>query len=841
MKFPEAYWTLDAETLLSRLGSTHRGISPRQARRRLSAAQLQGKDWHRADTVIRILLNQFRNPLVLILLAASTLSAFMTDWMEAAMVAILVLLSAALGFTQEFVARRAFERLASSVRAQSMVMRGGRSMTIRCDQVVSGDLIVLSAGDLVPADSVVLESVGLAINESVLTGETYPVSKHLTAKASMAPEEGDSKRPNCLWMGTSVDSGHGIAVAVHTGSDTLLGQMSAEVAAREEQSAFSLSMRRLSIFLVQIMTSVVLTVLVSGLLLGKPLGDMVLFAIALAVGLTPEMLPVIMSVMLSHGARRLAAQRVIVRRLNAIETLGAMTVLCTDKTGTLTYGDVTLQDWVDGDGRHSDDLLRVIYQAVRAREGKADALHRAIVKVAESRFIDLPPLPQCDELPFDFDRRRGSVVLQTGVHNRLLVTSGAMHSVLSVCRFMGATTRILTSEDRRRIAERHQRWADQGYRVIGVAMKDGGADLSAGPLVAESDLCFMGILIYFDPPKPDAGQTIQRLRGRGVGLRMITGDDHRAARHAAERVGIPAERVVIGSELDSMSDLELRLVVSDVSVYAEVSPAQKERLIRALRGGGSIVGYLGDGVNDALALNAADVGISVSNAVDVARESSDFVLLRKELEIICDGIDEGRKTFTNTLTYIRASTSSNFGNMLSMAIMAITLPFLPLLPAQILLNNLLADLPAIGVASDRVAESTRKHPLRMDINSIRNFMIVFGLISVVFDLLIFFVLLHFTVSSVAEMRTAWFVESLLSQLIALVIIRTPLPLWRSRPSTPLAVLLVGVAIAAMGLPYVLWAEPFAFTPLALPLMGVVVGLVVLYALTLEGAKRFYRW
>ena len=841
MRSPDAYWTLDSEALLSRLGSTRRGISPRQARRRLSTARLHGRDWHQADTAIRILLNQFRNPLVLILLAASSLSAFMTDWMEAAMVAILVLLSAALGFTQEFVARRAFERLASSVRAQSVVMRGGRLITIKCDQVVPGDLIVLSAGDLVPADSVVLESAGLVVNESVLTGETYPVSKHATTEASMASEKGDTKQPNCLWMGTSVDSGHGVAVAVYTGSDTLLGQMSAAVAAREEQSTFSLSMRRLSIFLVRIMTFVVLVVLVIGLLLGKPLSDMLLFAIALAVGLTPEMLPVIMSVMLSHGARRLATQGVIVRRLSAIETLGVMTVLCTDKTGTLTYGDVSLQDWVDQDGLHSDELLQIIYQAVRVQTGKADALQRAILMAAERCFTDLPPLPKCGELPFDYDRRRGSVVLQTGAYDRMLVTSGALHSVLDVCRFMGSTARILTSEDRRRVAELHQRWADQGCRVIGVAMKDKGVHLSSDPSAVESDLCFMGTLVFFDPPKPDAGRTIQRLQGRGVSLRMITGDDHRAARHAAKQVGIPADRVVTGSDLDSMSDLELRLVVSDVSVYAEVSPAQKERLIRSLRGCGSIVGYLGDGVNDALALNAADVGISVSNAVDVARESSDFVLLRKELQIICDGIDEGRKTFANTLTYIRASTSSNFGNMLSMAIMAIALPFLPLMPAQILLNNLLADLPAVGVASDRVAESTLEHPPRMDINSIRNFMIVFGLISVVFDLLIFFVLLHFTASSVAEIRTAWFVESLLSQLIALMIIRTSLPLWRSRPSTPLAVLLIGVAIVAIGFPYVPWADAFALTPLEWPLMGLVVGLVALYAITLESAKRFYRW
>lgn len=829
-----AYWAQDSWALLMALGTSEAGLSDREARRRLRLASPAFWLGRGRGSALTLFLKQFKNPLVLILVFASTVSIVAADWVEAGVVLSIVVASTVLAFTQEFSANRSFERLASRVRVVAVVMRNGLERKIPADQVVPGDVLVLTAGCLIPADCVILSAERLYVNQATLTGESFPVHKE---PGRLAVDTVLGNRCNCVYMGSSVESGQARALAVGTAQDTVFGQISEQLALNVGPTEFERGVRGFGQLLMRTMLIVVMFVLIINLFRGKPAIDTLMFSLALAVGLTPELLPAIVSVMLAHGARHLARRGVIVRKLNAIESLGGMTVLCTDKTGTLTQGTAALHAALDINGQASDQVLRLAVLNASFQLGLENPIDQAIRDAGKRAGVDIAGVRKWDEIPLDFDRKCVSVIVGEDAQGGLLIAKGAFDQILSRCVSIGDPAIPLDPQAQRRVLDMHAAWTAQGFRILGLATRL--ADQLHRPALPEDEqnLCLRGLLCLVDQPKSDTQKMIRELRARGVELKMITGDDDHVAHHIAQAVDLPCERVVTGAMIARLSDQALIHVVAKAQVFAEVDPNQKERIVRALQKTGAVVGFLGDGVNDALALHTADIGISVNNAVDVAREASDFVLLKKELRLICDGIDEGRRTFANTMKYILSTTSANFGNMISMGAISVFLPFLPLLPSQVLLNNFLSDIPAAALAGDRVDRQWVAKPHRFDTAFIRNYMILFGLISVCFDFLLFAVLWWAVNLSTDQFRTAWFIESLLTELAVLLVIRSMMPLHQSRPSTMLLVLTLAVAALALALPYLAIGQTFELVPLPGWLIAGIAVITAVYAITVELLKR----
>ncbi len=668
----------------------------------------------------------------------------------------------------------------------------------------------------------------------MLTGETFPVEKK---PGLVAQQASLSERSNSVFMGTSVSSGTARMLVVQTGTATVFGQIAGKLALRPALTEFERGLHRFGYLLTRVMLVMVVIVLAINMLMHKPPMDSLLFALALAVGLTPELLPAIVSITLSHGAKRMAKLGVIVRKLNAIENLGGMDVLCTDKTGTLTLGVVQLDAAFDAQGVASDPVLRQAAINAHFQSGLVNPLDEAVLRAAGA--TDLASVRKVDEIPYDFVRKCLSVVVvDHGVCK--LITKGALDKVLALCDSCGAQASALDDAQRVRIHALFENWSAQGFRVLGVASKPVDERQEPYSRADETGLNFEGFLLFMDPPKADVRQTIADLAQRGVQLKIITGDNALVAQHVAEAVGLNTGRVVTGRALNDMGDEALLHMAKEAVVFAEVDPNQKERIILALQKTGHVVGYMGDGINDALALRAADVGISVDTAVDVAKDAADFVLLSKDLGILSQGIDEGRVTFANTLKYILATISANFGNMFSMAAASVFLPFLPLLASQTLLNNFMADIPATTIAGDRVDPEWVAKPRHWDTVFIRNYMVVFGLISSVFDFLTFGVLLWVFHAAPQEFRTGWFIESLMTELVIALVVRTRRPFYRSRPSPWLLGTSVAVLILALAMPYLPGVAIFGFVPLPAPLMLGVVGLTLAYVVVVELAKKqFY--
>ncbi|MDD2925421.1 magnesium-translocating P-type ATPase [Rhodoferax sp.] len=834
---PEVYWSLAPDQLMAALGSSAAGLSPREAAHRLQHNGPQTLQTHQQTTALGLLASQFKNPLVLILLVASVISLVAAEWVDAAVVLAIVLGSTVLGFAQEYVAGNAIARLRSKVTIHSTVLRDGQPHTLPSHQVMPGDVVLLSAGSLIPADGVVLQARDCFVNQAVLTGETFPVEKRpgaVAAKASLA------ERANCVFMGTSVSSGTAQVLVTQTGQATVFGQIAGKLALRPPMTEFERGIQRFGYLLTRVMLVMVLAVLAINIFLAKPPIASLLFALALAVGLTPELLPAIVSITLSHGAKRMARLGVIVRRLNSIENLGSMDVLCTDKTGTLTAGVVQLDAALDPAGQTSAGVLRLAGLNAQFQSGLANPLDDAVLAAVRQAGLDLGALHKVDEIPYDFGRKCLSVVVTDTNGRCTLITKGALDKVLALCTHAGDDATALDAARRADIEARFEAWSGQGYRVLGVASRPVPARSDPYSRSDEAQLCFAGFLLFMDPPKADARQTVIDLAQRGVQLKIITGDNHKVARHVAQAVELPVVRVMTGRELNALGDGALMHAAARTTVFAEVDPNQKERIILALQKTGHVVGYMGDGINDALALHTADVGISVDTAVDVAKDAADFVLLRKDLGILRLGIDEGRMTFANTLKYIMTTISANFGNMFSMALASLFLPFLPLLASQILLNNFLSDIPAAAIASDRVDKAWVARPRRWDTRFIRDYMVVFGLLSSVFDLLTFAALLWLFQAAPEEFRTGWFIESLLTELVVALVVRTRGPFYRSRPGRLLLGSTVLMMALALMMPYLPFSAIFGFVPLPAPLLLGMIGLTLAYVLAVELAKKqFY--
>jgi Mg2+-importing ATPase len=692
----------------------------------------------------------------------------------------------------------------------------------------------------VPADCLLLEARDLYASQAALTGETLPAEKQPGCAAATATI---ADRDNCVFLGTSIRSGTASALVVRTGHATAMGQIAHSVARRPPETEFERGLRQFGEELVRIMVLIVLAVLTVNVVLERPGMDSLLFAMALAVGLSPEMLPAILAITLAHGAIKLSRQGVIVRHPGAIENLGSMDVLCCDKTGTLTRGSVDLDRALGCDGQADVGVLELAFLNASLQTGLANALDEAIVAAGEAARIDAGHAQKCDEIPYDFSRKRLSVVVQDGASGAVsMITKGALVEVLGVCdrALLDGAERPLDDALRKRFAALFAGWSGEGFRVLGLAEKRLPPAERYSP-ADETAMLFRGFLLFLDPPEPQVAGTLQALGELGVSVKMITGDNRLVAAHVARAVGMDASRVICGAEITTMKDEALCLLARDTAVFAEIEPNQKERIVRALQHGRRVVGYLGDGINDAPALHTADVGISVDSAVDVARDAADMVLLRHDLDVIRQGIDEGRHTFANTLKYIFITTSANFGNMVSMAAATLFLPFLPMLAAQILLNNLLSDIPALSIAGDNVDREWESTPHRWDIGFIRNFMIVFGLTSALFDLLTFGILWLLVGDTPDLFRTGWFVESLLTELLVLFVMRTYRPFYRSRPGRMLVVLTLVVIALTLVLPYLPLVGLLGFAPLPPAVLASVLAVAALYVAASEGVKRaFYR-
>ena len=834
---PADYWSITPANLLSTLKSTEKGLAQQEVEQRLKQYGPNALEKRQRATALILFLSQFKSPLVLILIFAAIISAFVGEWTDASIVIAVVLGSTILGFVQEYNASNAVEKLRSRVTIKSNVLRDGQPKLIPSEQIVPGDVAVLSAGSLIPADGIILSAKDFFVNQAVLTGETFPVEKKpeiVAAKASLI------ERTNCVFMGTSVGSGSAQVLIVQTGKATMFGQIAGRLSLHPPQTEFERGIQRFGYMLTQIMSVMVVVVLAINIFLAKPPIDSLLFALALAVGMAPELLPAIISITLAHGAQKMAKRGVIVRRLNSIENFGSMDVLCTDKTGTLTEGVVRLDGALDLTGQPSAAVLRYAYLNAHYQTGMNNPLDEAVNAYAEKSKVEIGSEQKVNEIPYDFVRKRLSVVTSNERGELTLITKGALQQILSVSKNIqtGDKTSPLDASKLAEIEQKYGEWSEKGFRVLGVATKvESRAETYSR--ADESDMTFIGFLLFFDPPKVDVQQVLTDLAKRGVQIKIITGDNQKVARHVAEAVNLPLSGVLTGKQLDELRDEALWHAAERTTLFAEVDPNQKERIIIALQKMGHVVGYMGDGINDAPALYAADVGISVDTAVDVAKEAADFVLLKQDLGILKEGIDEGRITFANTLKYIMTTISANFGNMFSMAGASLFLPFLPLLAPQILLNNFLSDIPGTTIASDNVDAEWVAKPRRWDTIFIRNYMILFGLVSSVFDFATFGILLFIFHASPEEFRTGWFIESLLTELVIALVVRTRRVFFRSRPGNLLLISTIIVIIIAIILPYMPINSLFGFIPLPIPLLLAVLGLTLFYVLATEIAKKYF--
>jgi P-type Mg2+ transporter len=839
------YWNLPFDSLLASMKSKPEGIGQDEAAERLHQLGPNTLKTKKKATPLSLLLGQFKSPLILILIFAATLSAFLQEWVDAVIIFSTVLGSALLTFVQEYRASNAIQKLQSRLTIKATVLRDGRQQSIPAEEVVPGDIVVLSAGSLIPADGIVFEARDFFVNQASLTGETFPVEK----KPGVVPADSSlSERTNAVFMGTNVRSGSAKALIIQTGKSTAFGHIAERLTLRPPETEFEHGIHRFGYLLTQIMLFLVILVFAVNIIFQRSVIESFLFAVALAVGLAPELLPAIISLNLSNGAQIMAKEGVLVRRLSSIQNFGSMDVLCTDKTGTLTEGIVKMDAEYDFNGHPSEDVFRHAYLNSIFQSGLPNALDEAIITQGKAHFPDLltsENIGKVDEIPFDFVRKRLSVVVeqsQAGKSAHIMITKGALEKVLDVCAQVrhADQTSPLSSELHGQIVQRFQEYSGHGFRVLGVATRE-MPPLAVYNRDDEHDLTFMGFLLFFDPPKEDIKIVLDELDKLGVKVKVITGDNLLVARHVMELVGVKITEVITGRDLTQMSSEALRQAVDNANLFAEVDPNDKERIIGALKDTGHVVGFMGDGINDAPAIYAADVGISVDKAVDVAKEAADLVLLEPNLEDLRRGIILGRKTFTNTIKYIFTTMSANFGNMFSMAGLSFFLPFLPLLAKQILLNNFLSDFPALTIASDNVDGEMIASPPRWDLRFIRNFMIVFGLLSSLFDYLTFGVLLFVFRTSPEMFRTGWFIESLMTELLIALVVRTRKTIFQSRPGNLLLISTGIVAVIAVVIPYLPFSSYLGFTPLPPVIMLVLAGITTLYIASAEVAKKiFYR-
>ena len=819
---------------LRRLASAQTGLSSAEAARRQATYGPNLLTTHRV-TAFGVFGRQLRNPLLLLLLAAAAISAYTGDTTDGGVIAAIILLSVGLGFFNEYRSEMAVAALHANIRHETVVWRDGRPTRLDVRQLVPGDVVALRVGDLVPADLRLIEATQLECDEAVLTGESVAAGKSVEPRSGGSPVE----LPSCAFMGTVVHHGSGRGLVVATGVSTAFGKIAVGLGERQAQTGFQVGLRAFSRFLVRVAGVLTLSIFVINVAHSRPIIDALLFSLAIAIGITPQLLPAIVTVSLASGSRELARRKVLVKRLVAIEDLGNIQVLFTDKTGTITEGAVSFDRALDPGGEEAGEPLTLGLVCTEAAMADGEVvggndLDVALLSAPAARSLAAAAggpgrYRRLGMAPFDHDRQRASAVAQAPNGATILITKGAPEAVLARCIDVAPAAEATL-----------ERLFGNGARVVAVASRDAPGLVTPQP-EDERDLHLRGFLTFVDRPKPGAGAAVASLNGLGVGVKIITGDNGIVAAKVCRDLGIEVTGVLTGAEVGRLSDDELAAAIGPTAIFARVGPDQKSRIIKVARRTGVDVAFLGDGVNDAVALHAADVGISVEFATDVARDAADIVLLDKDLGVLAEGVREGRRIFANTLKYVMMATSSNFGNMFSAAGASLFLSFLPMLPSQILLNNLLYDAGQLAIPTDRVDGEVLAAPVVWDITFVRRFMATFGPISSVFDFLTFFVMLGVLHASHSEFRSGWFVESLATQTLVIFLIRTRrVPFFRSRPSRAMTVMPVLCAAIGVALPFSPLASFLGFTALPLSFFLILMGMIATYLALVEGAKaRFY--
>jgi Mg2+-importing ATPase len=830
---PQSFWSISAAELLNKLQATAGGLTTDEAKKRLISYGANRLKPQKRSDAFTLLVSQFKSPIILILLAATGLSLFLHNFVDASIIFSIVVISGLLGFWQEFSASNAVEKLLAIVQIKVAVLRDGKEVEIPLEDIVPGDIVVLNAGDIVPGDCLLLESKDVFVDEAMLTGETFPVEKSVSV---LPADTALAQRTNTVWMGTHIVSGTAKALVILTGKNTEFGKVSERLKLKAPETEFEHGIRRFGYFLGEVTLVLVVIIFAINVYLHRPVLEAFLFSLALAVGLTPQLLPAIISINLAHGAKKMAQKKVIVKRLASIENFGSMNVICSDKTGTLTEGTVQVESALDVNGDASEKAFLFAYLNASYETGFTNPIDEAILNF---RKIDLAEYQKKDEIPYDFLRKRLSIAVVHG-DAHLMVTKGALTNILEVCSSVetkeGSIVEIASMHDH--IQKHFAEFSNLGFRTLGIAYKNMPSEspINKGD---EKDMIFLGFLTLFDPPKANIIDTIASLKKLGVSLKVITGDNHLVAASISKKMGLSDNKIITGPELRQMSDGALLRQVGTINVFAEIEPNQKERIIIALRKAGNVVGYMGDGINDASALHAADVGISVDTAADVAKDAADIVLLEKDLGVLIEGVREGRTTFANTLKYVFMATSANFGNMFSMAGVSLFIPFLPLLPKQILLTNLLTDFPEMTIATDNVDDEMINYPRRWDIRAIRKFMITFGLVSSVFDYLTFGLLLLVLHTNEGQFRTGWFLESVISASLIVLVIRSRKPFFRSKPGKYLLIATLSIAVVTIILPFTPLGNVFGFSPLSLSTYLLLLLIVAVYIIAAEITKRIF--
>jgi len=822
------YSSVPINELYNRLQSSEKGLVAEVADKRVKEQLKFYKSESRFKKEMKLLIRQFANPLVLLLVIAVILSALLGQSSDSIIILFIVLTTGFLGFWQESNAGRAMEKLRSLIEMKHTVLRGGLPAQLPTHEIVPGDIILLNAGDIIPADCRIVESNELHVNESSLTGESFPVEK--------SEGETDDKWPiakkfNCLWQGTNVTSGMATAIAVQTGSQTVFGHMAHSIGQTPE-TAFEKGIKHFGFFLLRITVFLSIIILLTNLYFRKPFFDSVLFSLALAVGMAPELLPAIMTFAMSAGAKRMSKKKVIVKKLSCIFNFGEVDVLCTDKTGTITEGNVVVKDILDVYGKANDRLQLYAFLNATLQNGFTNPIDQAITALN----IPIGGYEKINEVPYDFIRKRLTVAVQYK-EDRFFITKGAFKNILEVCSSFeteSGSIEIISDELRTNLENKFIGYSEEGYRVLGLSYKQTQADkINRND---ENQMVFLGFILLEDPLKDDALASILRLEELHIKVKVITGDNRFAAFHAAKKIGVQNPSILTGDEMNKLYPEALMVKARDTDIFAEIEPNQKELIIKALQKSNLTVAYIGDGINDVAAINAADIGVSTNNAADIAKEAADFVLLEKDLLVLADGIHEGRKSFLNSMKYIFITTGATFGNMFSVAGASLFLPFLPMLPKQILLTNLITDLPFLTIASDHVDEEQLQRPGKWNLRLIRNFMIVFGLHSSVFDFITFYMLYIYFRLPESAFRTGWFLESAITELLILFIVRTKKSFIKSKPGRLLLITAVTAFIITVYLPFSPFANLLGFS-IAHPQQIMVIALIlVTYVVTADLLK-----
>jgi len=825
------------DALFKKFVTSPAGLSDREAANRLKIFGLNEPAKKKRRGPLLQLLTKFANPLVIVLMIVGAFTAMIGEVASVVLIILMILMSVTIAFTQEYRSGRAVEKLIDMVRTMAAVIRNGRVKDISIKQLVPGDIVSLAAGDIVPADLRLLSCKDLFVNQSALTGESFPVEKCAAPEAASGHQAFGS--PTMVYMGTSVVSGAATGLVIKTGSSTQFGEVAGQLSASRTETSFDRGIRSFSMLMIRSMLIMVLFIFVIIVLTKGTFIEAILFSLAVAVGLTPELLPTMVAVNLTKGAIVMSKKKVIVKHLNSIQNFGAMDIFCTDKTGTLTQDKVALIRHCDVSGKEDRDVLRLAYLNSYYETGLRNLMDHAIL---EFQHLAVKQYKKIDEIPFDFQRRIMSVVVDYAPGHHRLIAKGAPEEIFKRCCSYELDGKISHIDDLHLpgLKDQVDKLNSEGFRVLAIAYKDAPIERAVFGKQDECDLTLKGYVAFLDPPKPSAAQAVRSLNELGVRVKVLSGDNAIVTRKICSDVGLGDAEPVTGDQIDALNDAELADLAEKRDVFARLAPMQKERVIKMLQSRGHTVGYLGDGINDAASLKAADVGISVNNAVDIAKESAELILLEKDLTVLRDGVVEGRRIFGNIIKYVRMGSSSNFGNMLSLTGASLFLPFVPMAPMQILLNNFLYDLSQISIPTDNVDDDYTVKPRPWNIASIKRFMVMIGPISSIFDFLTFGVALFLFHAPVGLFRTFWFMESLWSQTLVIHVIRTAKrPIIESRASVPLRITSIAICLIGLIIPLTPLAEPLGFVRPPLHWYPILLGLVGCYLVLTQFVKKWF--